>query len=466
MDRTERRSDQRSVGHGEVESKMSSDGAGLTDQQQDWVAAAWSAIDVSQLRALVAEMVSIPSPTGQEGPLARFLTGRLESIGLRSVYQPLDETQANAIGFMESSGTGPSLLLYAPIDTLTVGRQDEDVPGVGPQLRADMRPEATGTADWIVGLGASNPKGHGACILAAAAAIREAGIPLTGDLIVGLGAGGMPSNSRPTSASPRRNVGQGVGCSYMLEQGVFPDFAIIAKPGWSVAWEEVGLSWFRVTVRGTFNYVGSRHRLPYRNPIVAAAVVIEELERWFADYSKRHTSGLVAPQGQIGFIQAGWESTASLSPASCTLLIDLRLSPRTSPAEARQEFREVIERIRTAHPDIEVECDMVLSIPGTSTPPDNWIVQACIRSWEAVAEKAHEPLLSTSGATDANILRNRGVPTARVGMPKAIDDQGIEVDFAMGMNASDVRHMVRLTKLLIHSAVATCTVPRSKMNDG
>jgi acetylornithine deacetylase/succinyl-diaminopimelate desuccinylase-like protein len=443
-----------------VGSGMSAGDLRLTSQQQKWVDAAWSAIDASELRQLVADMVSIPSPTGEEAALARFLADRLEAYGLRSLYQPLDDLQANAIGVMEGSGTGPSLLLYAPIDTLTVGRADEDVPGVGPELRADMQPHATGTADWVVGLGASNPKGHGACIIAAAAAMRKAQIPLSGDLIVGLGAGGMPSNSRPASPSARRNVGQGVGCSYMLEQGVFPDFAIIAKPGWSVAWEEVGLSWFRMTVRGTFNYVGSRHRLPYRNPIVSAAVVIEELERWFADYSERHTSGLVAPQGQVGFIHAGWEHTASLSPAACTLLVDLRLSPRTSPSEANNEFHDVMSKIRRGHPDLEVEGDMVLSIPGTSTPPDNWIVRACIHSWETVEGKAHEPLTSTSGATDANILRNRGIPTARVGMPKAIDDQGIEVDFAMGMNASDVRHMTRLTRLLIHSAVTTCTSSR------
>jgi acetylornithine deacetylase/succinyl-diaminopimelate desuccinylase-like protein len=443
---------------------MSNDTVPLTSQQQDWVEAAWSAIDVSELRGLVTEMVSIPSPTGEEAQLARCLAGRLESLGMRSVYQPLDDTQANAIGFIESAGTGPSLLLYSPIDTLTVGREEDDVPRVGPYLRPDMRPDATETADWVVGLGASNPKGHAACIVAAAAAMRRARIPLSGDLIVGLGAGGMPSNSRPASGSSRRNVGQGVGCSYMLEQGVFPDYAIIAKPGWSVAWEEVGLCWFRVVVHGTFNYVGSRHRLPYRNPIVAAAVVIEDLERWFAKYSRRHTSGLVTPQGNIGFIQGGWENTASLSPASCVLLIDLRLSPRTNPSAARQEFRQAIDEIRAAHPDIELEEDMVLSIPGTATPSDNWIVQACIRGWEAVEQKGHEPLLSTSGATDANILRNRGIPTARVGMPKAIDDQGIEVDFAMGMNASDVRHMIPLTKVLIHTAVATCAQPRSDDN--
>jgi hypothetical protein len=33
-----------------------------------------------------------------------------------------------------------------------------------------------------------------------------------------------------------------------------------------VAWEEVGLCWFKVTVHGTFNYVGSRHRLPTTRP--------------------------------------------------------------------------------------------------------------------------------------------------------------------------------------------------------
>jgi acetylornithine deacetylase/succinyl-diaminopimelate desuccinylase-like protein len=440
-------------------------GVSLTSQQQDWVSAAWAAVDAAELRSLVAQMVSIPSPTGREAELAAFLAGTLRSLGLKSIYQPLDDAQANAVGVLQGSGAGPSLMLYAPIDTLTVGAEAEDVPGIGPELRADMRPEATSTADWVVGLGASNPKGHGACNIAAAAAIHRAGIPLAGDLIVGLGAGGMPSNSRPASGSSRRNVGQGVGCSFMLEQGVFPDFAIITKPGWSVAWEEVGLSWFRVTVRGAFNYVGSRHRLPYRSPIVGAATVIEELERWFGDYSVQQTSGLVAPQGQIGYIKAGWPHTASLCPASCELLVDLRLSPRLSPAQADKLFRQLIARIGAAHPDLDLASEMVLSIPGTSTPRDNWIVQTCIRSWEAVEEVPHGPALATSGATDANILRNRGIPTARVGMPKAIDDQGIEVDFAMGMNASDLRHMMKLTKLLIHSAVATCTAPRAEVRD-
>ena len=428
----------------------------LTSQQQNWVDQAWQAVDIDSLRQLVVDMVSIASPTGGEGPLAKYLTGRLQGAGLLATQQQIDEHQANAVGVLKGAG-GSDLLLYAPIDTLTVGEVSEDVPWIGPDLRADMRSEPVVTGDWVMGLGASNPKGHGACIIAAAEAIASAQVPLRGDLIVGLGAGGMPTNYLNCRGDGRRNVGQGVGCSFMIEQGIFPDFAIIAKPGWSVAWEEVGLCWFRILVKGDFNYVGSRHRLSYRNPIVAAASLVGALENWFAEYSASNTSGLVAPQGNIGYIHGGWERTASLSPAACILMVDLRISPRTSPTEAKRQFGVAMAQIQRDSPDLEIAWDMVLSIPGTRTPPDNWIIQACARAWEAVEGKPHQVQYATSGATDANILRNRGIPTARVGMPKAIDDQGFEVDFAMGMNATDLRHMSKLTRLLIHAVVATCT---------
>jgi acetylornithine deacetylase/succinyl-diaminopimelate desuccinylase-like protein len=168
-------------------------------------------------------------------------------------------------------------LLYAPIDTLTSGSPDEDCPWVGPELRADMRAEVSNLGSWVVGLGASNPKGHGACIIAAAEAVSRAGVPLRGAVTVGLGAGGMPTNRRDVPAMRRQNAGQGNGCSFLLEQGTYPDFAIIAKPGWTVDWEEVGLCWFRIQVRGRFSYVGSRHRIAYKNPIVDAAGVIQAL---------------------------------------------------------------------------------------------------------------------------------------------------------------------------------------------
>lgn len=252
----------------------------------------------------------------------------------------------------------------------------------------------------------------------------------------------------------------------MLEQGVYPKYAIIAKPGWAVAWEEVGLSWFRVVVEGKFNYVGSRHRLPYNNPIAGAATFVQAFEEWLPSYTARNTSGLVSPQGNIGSISGGAEEIPSLSPAQCSLLIDLRVSPRTTPQAVKRQFNDFVTEFRTQHPTLNVTWEMVLSIPGTSTDPDSHVVRACIAAWEVVERRRHEALKDTSGATDANILRGRGIPTARIGMPKAIDDQGIEVDFAMGMNAADMRHMLKLTRVLVHSAVALCTAADDALSVG
>lgn len=425
---------------------------------------AWARIDQTRLRDLLQAMVSIPSPTGDERALAEFLTGRLAEAGLAATYQEIDDRQGNAVGRLAGDGSGADLLLYAPIDTLTVGTEAEDVPQVGVRLRPDLRPEGVVQGDRVVGLGASNPKGHAACVVAAAEAVAAAGLPLRGSLLVGLGAGGMPTNRRDMCLD-RANTGQGNGCSFLLEQGVQADHAILAKPGWSVSWEEVGLCWFTVRVFGTYNYVGSRQRLPYRNPVVDAARLIGELERWFPEYTTRHTSGLVAPQGHVASVRGGWRRTAAICPAVCEFTVDLRISPRTRPVQAHREFAAAVTQA-SQRLGIESSCEMTLSIPGSTTAPDTWIVQSCIRAWELVTGVRHEldeVARTTSGATDGNILRNRGIPTARIGMPRVSDPDGSEVDFPMGMNAASTPNLVRLTRLLVAAAVDALTRPREEV---
>lgn len=429
--------------------------------QQGHVTAAWALIDPARVSELVAEMVDIPSPTGEEAPLAEWLVETLAGAGLEASYQAIDDHQANAVGRLRGRGDGEDLLLYAPIDTLTVGDPAEDVPWIGRELRTDMRPRAVVDGDYVLGLGASNPKGHAAAVIAAAEAIARAELPLRGDLIVGLGAGGMPTNGRLTRGLTRRNAGQGVGCSFMLEQGVWADHALISKPGWAVAWEEVGLCWFEVRVHGTFSYVGSRHRMAYRNPIVHAGKVIAGLERWFPTYTERHTDGLVAPQGIVASIESGWPRMASVTPSMCRFVVDLRTSPRSDPAGVRREFQAALDEIVEANPELELECDMVLSIPGTHTPEDAPVVVAAKRAWEEIAGRPHEAIVATSGATDANILRSRGLPTARIGMDRIGADAPMPLDFPSGMNVVDTREAVKLTRHIVHTAVALCTRERT-----
>ncbi|WP_216896875.1 M20 family metallopeptidase [Nocardia alni] len=409
-------------------------------------------ITEDRLRAAVHAVTDIPSPTGREAPLARMLAGRLAQAGFAAAPQYLDDFQANAAGRLRGRGDGPDLLLYAPIDTLTTGEPEIDLPWIGPELRDDMRASARDDGPFVSGLGASNPKGHAACILVLAQALGAVRPELAGDVVVAFGAGGMPTNAIEAPDYPARaNTGQGVGCSFLLERGWHTDYAVIAKPGDFVAHEEVGLCWFEITVPGIHTYSGSRHRLPYRNPIVTAAEVVTRLENWLADYPARHRTETAAPQGIIGSIAGGWERMLAVTPAACRIRMDVRIAPQTMPLAIKRELGEFVAQVGTEL-GVSLGFEMVLAIPGTHTPPDAPIVRTAVAAWEQTAGRAHEPVPDNSGATDANILRARGIPTVRIGMPKVA---GEDIDFSAGMNTVDVRAMRRLCEVLARITLST-----------
>jgi acetylornithine deacetylase/succinyl-diaminopimelate desuccinylase-like protein len=316
-----------------------------------------------------------------------------------------------------------------------------------------MLPQGLVDGDLVSGLGASNPKGHAACVLvtgqAYAEALAETGVVPAGDLVLAFGAGGMPTNA---VGPGRANTGHGVGASFLLERGWYTDAAIIAKPGDFVAHDEVGLCWFEVVVHGVHTYVGSRHRLAYQNPVVSAAEVAVRLERWLADYPARHRTATAAPQGVIGSIAGGWERMLAVTPAACRLRLDIRLAPGEQPLDVRRDLERFLATVG-AETGFRIDCELVNAIPASSTDPGSWIVTETIRAWEATNGRPHDPVPDNSGATDANILRNRGIPTARVGMPKVVLD-GAPVDFARGMNTVDVRAMRRLCEVLARVAVS------------
>jgi len=432
----------------------------LTRERETWVRRVWDAIDESRLGELNRMMASIASPTGEERQLAQAMVDTMNAYGIKSFYQPMDDTQGNAIGRISGTGQGADLMLYAPLDTAFSVSEEEECPWIGDRFPPDMTTNAYMQDGNVIGMGAENPKGYAACVVAAAQAIKAAGVPMKGSLLVGLGAGGMPTNRRPSAK--KFNAGQGAGCAFMLEQGVRADFAIIAKPGWAVAWEEVGLCWFKVIVRGDLNYTGVRHVIKGRNPIVHAAKVIGLLEPWFAEYTEKNTSGLVAPQGSINAIQAGWTYKPAFVPAACHFFVDLRVSPRVSPVEAKRQFGDAIERIVKTDPTLSLEWEMILSIPGSFTDPNNWIVQSCTRAWEFVENQKHKPRTGTSGATDANILRAAGIPTARLGMPRRQNANEPQRS-VFSMETSNMASMKQLTKCLVYAVIDTCTRERQEV---
>ena len=405
-------------------------------------------------RDLLAEsvcgLVDIPSPTGAEAPAAAWVAGRLTEAGLDARVQHLDDLQANAVATLPGRAGGPSVLMYAPLDTFTVGDAEHDLPWAGPELRPDMVPRAVVLGDIVQGLGAGNPKGHAACVLVLLTALARAGVEPPGDIVGGFGAGGMPTFAVDGVGVPgRRNTGHGVGAAFLLERGFTTDYAVIAKPGWAVSHEEVGLVWLDVWVPGVHTYAGSRHRLPYRNAVARAGAVAQHLEEWLDGYPARHEHGTMRPQGVVSSVAGGFDRLAASTPAAVRLRLDLRLTTGQTPAGVTREVRDEVRRLGA---DLWVE--QVAAIPASHTPPGSPIVRAAVAAWEAVAGEPHSPITANSGATDANILRMRGVPTARVGMPKVpAAPGGGPVDFTLGMNLVDLREMRRLVEVLARTVL-------------
>lgn len=410
---------------------------------------------------LAARMVDIPSPSGRERELAEMLAAFMAENGLEGRCQVVDGELCNAVGRLPGSGGGAELMLFSPLDTAFAGTPEADGPFLGVPMRDDQIPDARIEGKLLTGLGAHNPKGHCAAAVMAAVCLARAGAPLLGDVIVALAGGGMPTNIPPGDGRLGRRIGHGAGCAFLLEQGTHPDYAIVVKPG-PPAWEEVGLCWFRVTVRGLLGYAGTRHVVAHANPILAATEVIAGLETWFSEYSAANASGTLRPQGSIGCIRAGWTEKPTFIPEVCEIYLDLRSTPRIGPAEVRRQFAAAIDAIRATHDGLDIDWDMILSVPASYTDPQNWIVGAAIRAWERMTGRPFVAGSDGSGATEANVIRNWGVPAARFGLPAPPAPLPRSGRFSMGEVHSD--SLDALVRALIDAAVDTCGQPLEELD--
>ena len=163
----------------------------LSREQRGWLEHAVALIDEERMRTFNCAITSIHSPTGAERAASEWMVQQMRGLGIEALYQSLDEGSGNAVGQLKGSGGGPSLLLYAPIDTHLHADPHEDVPWVGPELRPDMLPNAYVADNGdVIGLGAANPKGMITALTEAVLCVRSVGVPLTGDVILAFAGGG------------------------------------------------------------------------------------------------------------------------------------------------------------------------------------------------------------------------------------------------------------------------------------
>jgi len=432
----------------------------LDAQRQGWFEQAAARIDAERLGDLIRGLTAIHSPTGAERAACEFLAGELRSAGMQVQLQALGEAGANCVGRLRGAGRGPVLMLYAPIDTHLEADPASELPWAGERLRADMRPEVRDEEGFIVGLGASNPKSMLATLVEACRAVIEAGVPLTGELLLATAGGGMPR-----FVPERGNAGISSGVAHLLARGVAPDFGIILKPWDEVYYEHPGMCWFKVTTKGTLGYAGIPRGVPgFRSAIVPAARVILELEQWLAEYPARHESAQVRPEGWISAVRAGWPERAAFPSAATEIHLDVRTNPDQTPAAVAAELDAVMRGICARHPDVQAEWEMTVSCQGSRCDPDHWIVGCATRAWEARHGRRYGGAPKMAGQTDAATIGRLGIPLARLGydwppahMP-ARYAEGLG-----GMGVAWVPDLLGPCESIVHAIVDACTRSRAEV---
>ena len=429
-------------------------------EQMKWYEQACARIDPKRLQYLLFDLTNIHSPTGAAGAASQFMARHLESVGLSARYQPMSATSGNVLAERRGSGGGASVLLYAPIDThLEEGDEAQEIlTGKAPE--ADMQITARMIDDWVFGLGASNPKGMVATLTEVATALIEAEVPLVGDLLVGMADGGMP-----VDIAGRDHAGMSNGVFHLLNRGGSPDFAVIMKPWNWVYHEEPGMAWFKLRVHGTLGYAGVPRDIPgFRSSVVPAATVIQELERWIIDYAERNTSGQIKPHGWIAGVRGGDVQRPSFPSAVTEIFFDVRVNPRSSPADVKAQFAAFVRELQAQRPELDLDWEMYGSVAGGSTDPQNWIIQSCRRGWEHIEHRPHGQADLLGGQTDGAALRRLGIPTARIGWPWPAQGAPLPVAEGLGgMGATYIPDLIPCAKKIMYALIDTLTRPRHEL---
>ena len=431
----------------------------MTAEMERAYEACCKCLDANRLKTLLYALTDIHSPTGATRAASEFMVQHLNQLGLPSKYMGMNDISGNVLGELKGAGTGATLLLYAPIDTHLEG-DDSDLPWAGPTQEVDMRPEAKLVDDWVYGLGSSNPKAMVATLTEVANAVVDSGIEFKGNLNIAFADGGMPVN-----VPSRDNAGMSNGIEHLLNRGLAPDFCIIMKPWIWVYHEEPGMGWFKITVHGTLGYAGVPRGTPgFRSSIVPAAELITNLEAWLQEYTQRNTSGVVRPDGWISALRSGWPDRPAFPSAATEIFFDVRINPRTSPAEVKAQFAEFMRSFCIEHPDTQVDWEMYGSVPGGTTDPDNWIVQSARRGWERVEEKAYSDPDLLGGQTDGAAIRRLGIPTARLGWPWPAENSPERVAEGLGgMGATYVPDLMPCARKILYALIDTLMRDRQEV---
>src|SRR5690349_13929898 len=372
-----------------------------------------ASIDRDEVVDLALALGNIDSPTGSEGAAGQFVFDWLTEHGFRPKKMALTEDRFNVAATLDGSGGGYSLIYNSHLDTTL--RPDAVFSARNPN--DPLYHSAWVEGDEIYGDGVVNDKGPMAAFLVAAKAIRDAGYPLKGDLIVSAAAGEISREPIEDWQGPQY-LSKDLGVRFMVTHGVVADYALVAEgTGFGIVGVEPGKAHFKVTVVTDT----PRYYTPYlprptgltdaANAIVRAAAVIAAFEDWAYDYQQRNRyegpTGTIVPKASVNAIRSGYPFNLTSAPQVASFYVDTRILPGANPLDVRDELRALLAKV-----GVEGTVELFLYRPGFEAVGAERLIETVRRCHDQVFPTP--PMIVADPVTsmwrDTNAFNELGIP--------------------------------------------------------
>jgi succinyl-diaminopimelate desuccinylase len=372
---------------------------------------------VSDVIPLLADLVKIPSVCGDEAKVAHFIADWLERNGLPAEILGVKPNRPDVIARLRGSKPGPRIMFNGHMDTVEPGRGWKHDP-FGAHIEGGKM-YGRGTLDMKSGL---------ACILWAAAACKEEGLPKRGELLL---------------AAVVDEEAIDWGTYALVQNGLTEglDFAMISEStDLQVATAHRGRAVFNVEVHGK----AAHSHWPDHgvNAIEKAAVLLNALTKVGGPIHPK----LGGPTINTLKIEGGQEAVM-LVPDRCHIVIDRCLVPGYTSKAALEDLKRLIR---------ETGVDAEARLVNRETPfcepfdiPDNDPhVQQVVEAAAKVLGKTPE-IQFHEGPCDSCILVNQGkVTTVEFGPSGArLHESDEYVDLASVKKTADVYREIIRTQL-------------------
>ncbi|GAB5505584.1 MAG: ArgE/DapE family deacylase [Rhizobiaceae bacterium] len=425
----------------------------------------WAEIDKNQdeVVELTRELVKIPSVNpkfqaeqglNREADVQTLIQGQLKDAGFKTDRWDVFENRPNVTGEWEGSDE-KSLILCGHIDVVPVGDASAwDHDPFGGQVDKGR----------VWGRGAVDMKGGVAACLAAANAIRRAGVELNGRLAI---------------HSVVDEEAGGFGAMDLVKTRRLAKRAIVAEPTWgAVVPAEGGLSWVRVTIFGKQAHAGWRFNSIWPQPHTEGRIepgvnAIELANRFLNALRDFETSRCrdnwhpLVPAGLAtinpGVIRGGAGMGEDGNPAIMTnaaiisdvvtIDLDYKFMPDEDFEDVKAEFEAFVANFAAMDPWMRENPPKILwdlfdlNFPPMNTPIDHPLTQSLFeRAGQIQAKKPQ--IKGFEAVTDGAHYAGAGVDTVIYG-PSGDGFHG-------NNECVDIASLVEVTKVIAAAVIDNC----------